>query len=349
MKREVYSIQMLRGIAALLVVIYHTQGFVHKYLDKYALEPSFLTSPGRIMNFGSCGVDIFFVISGFIMAYITYNKHCQTGYPKTFLWKRIVRIVPLYWFYTTIIAGLLFFFPYLFNTATFDLHGLVLSYFFIPYTPVALNQAPVLAVGWTLTYEMYFYLLVSIGLFFQKKIFSVVLGCFFIVSIWIGNYIGSNPVLDVLTNPYLLEFYAGYSIGILFNSNVKIGKKIAFVSLVSSILISFCWIMDVFSAHRFFAYGVPAILLVFGCVFLEKNGCIRHFDMLKKLGDSSYSIYLSHSIALPAVGKVLLLLGKLKIFSASFFVFFIPIICCILGYILYRVLEVPILKFFQKK
>lgn len=71
--------------------------------------------------------------------------------------------------------------------------------------------------------------------------------------------------------------------------------------------------------------------------------------MLKKLGDSSYSIYLSHSIALPAVGKVLLLLGKLKIFSASFFVFFIPIICCILGYILYRVLEVPILKFFQKK
>src|SRR5262249_39672775 len=130
------SLQALRAVAALSVVLYHID-FI-----------------GR----GAFGVDIFFVLSGFIICHVTAADR------QHFLLKRLIRIVPLYWARTLVVCALALAAPRLLQTTSDSWMGLLKSLFFIPYEKESGRVYPVLFLGWTLNYEMFFYVVFSIAL-----------------------------------------------------------------------------------------------------------------------------------------------------------------------------------------
>lgn len=162
------SLQFLRALAATLVCIEHIlyEIFV-SFRNNPDAMPSWVT-PG--LPFVS-GVDIFFVLSGFLMVYTTQTM--VGGSKKSswavFLKKRIIRIVPLYWFYTSLMIAVLLIAPQLFGKAQADFWHFVQSYLFIPHERPAGGIRPVLSLGWTLNYEMFFYMVFAAFMFLSQK------------------------------------------------------------------------------------------------------------------------------------------------------------------------------------
>jgi len=151
---RLHALQYLRAVAALIVV------YSHACIQVPAYQP-------YLMKFGSFGVDIFFVISGFIMMYIAKPD----AKPGAFFMNRIRRVVPLYWFFTLLMAGLLLTMPSVFAKAEFNLLQTIQSLFFIPHFSSAHPGEiwPIVPPGWSLIYEMYFYALFGLSLYFAPK------------------------------------------------------------------------------------------------------------------------------------------------------------------------------------
>src|SRR5829696_2873445 len=160
MSRTFFSIQYLRGVAALMVVYTHASVQTQRYAD---VELPFSAH-------GAAGVDIFFVISGFIM-WMTTIGDTPTSKPLPFISRRISRIVPLYWVLTTgiVIVGLVR--PDLLSSTVITVWHVLASFFFIPYPHPADNGSlvPVLIPGWTLNYEMFFYAIFACSLTVKPK------------------------------------------------------------------------------------------------------------------------------------------------------------------------------------
>lgn len=211
MRGTLYSVQVLRGVAALLVVVLHA--YVH--LEARDIIPD-VPLP---VNSGRAGVDIFFVISGFIMVYISGDKFGRAGAPLDFLVKRVIRVVPIYWFYTLLMASFLFFAPHLFSHGkTFDATHLLASLAFIPWQDSLGNIKPILQVGWTLNYEMYFYVVFAFLLIFSARFFLVLLVSILLAGFFAGQVFDSiPPVFSVMTSSLLIEFLMGCLIGIAFS------------------------------------------------------------------------------------------------------------------------------------
>src|ERR1700730_16181483 len=140
--RAIVSVQALRAIAALAVVLCHADQ-IHRWLlglkDPYPLEQL------------ASGVDLFFVISGFVMVYSSRDLFAVKGAARTFFTRRVARIVPPYWAVMVIAIPLM--------ALPSDWRSLLGSYLFIPYRAPGDNIVPVYGVGWTLNFEMFFYAL----------------------------------------------------------------------------------------------------------------------------------------------------------------------------------------------
>ena len=135
---RVQTIQALRAVAALLVVVYHA-------FDMWDLR----IGPGLSWTNGAAGVDIFFVVSGFVMVVSSQRLLSQPRGWLTFMRHRIVRIVPLYWLLTTLKLALVVFFADLALRSNLDLDYVVRSYLFLPVVDSAGHFRPLLSVGWT--------------------------------------------------------------------------------------------------------------------------------------------------------------------------------------------------------
>lgn len=150
------NVQMLRALAAINVVIFHSLFSANKYNMPVTLF-------AFLKDWGASGVDLFFVISGFIMFYIQYHKNRTC---LSFFKDRLLRIAPLYWLLTCFLGLLLLISPFLFREMTFSFKWLLSSILFSSNT--LMGSLPLLYVGWTLEYEMLFYLLFSISLLMKK-------------------------------------------------------------------------------------------------------------------------------------------------------------------------------------
>jgi exopolysaccharide production protein ExoZ len=200
--KPITVIQSLRGIAAMMVVWSHSLGQVSD-------TPRFIHLP----EFGHYGVDLFFVISGFIMLVTTWDKPIT---PRQFIGHRIRRVVPLYWTATLVMVGIAMVAPSLFKTLQFDTTSLLKSLLFIPYHSLSFpgTMFPLLTPGWTLDYEMFFYALFAISLFLKQIDRLPVMLCTLICSVATGMVMQPQSViLQVYTSPRLLEFAAGMALG----------------------------------------------------------------------------------------------------------------------------------------
>ena len=211
------NIQFLRAIAALMVVFYHVDG--HSYAAGGAFSSFFFN---YVTQFGYAGVDMFFVISGYIM-WRTTRKVATGKHVIKFAYSRATRIYLGYWPYFLLLLLMV----YLTNPAEIARLDLVDSFFL---TSTAVNEL-LLPVSWTLTFELYFYLCFTILLFaVNKERLPYVLGFLFIliitVQIWarffVGVYQGNFDEFYYLytffVSSYCLEFIAGCFVAIFFES-----------------------------------------------------------------------------------------------------------------------------------
>lgn len=344
-KRSWQSVQALRAIAALAIVVFHTWEMLVSYTEGTGL---FLRLD-RIWSMGAAGVDLFFIISGFIIVYSTREKFQMPKGSRIFLAKRAIRIVPLYWIYS-ILFLLLVLYPGTLKKTIFSLKYTLLSFLFIPAAnPATGLPLPLLPQGWTLSYEVYFYLLFALLLTQKKKFLLPTITLFFGASVLAGLWFEiDNPVIKVIVSPLLLEFVLGCLLAYLLPRKT-INNSLCYLLIVMgliSFLLSSC--LSTASHYRLLLWGAPGFLLMSGLVFLEKNDSIRIPSLLVKLGNSSYSLYLSH-IFVTLIFSTLLKMKAMPLFLGNDAIAIITIITClVIGHTSYLLVEKKLHKTFRK-
>ncbi|MCR6498294.1 acyltransferase [Shinella sp. CPCC 101442] len=283
-----YGIQYLRAFAALAVVLFH------------AAERT-----GHAFAIGAAGVDVFFVISGFIMWVIVERR---TVSPGRFLIERIRRIVPVYWLATGVmVAGAL---AGLFPNLVLSGSHVAASLLFLPArSPSSGELWPVLVQGWTLNYEMFFYLVFAACLALPSRMRLTVMAAAFGLLVILGLVVESDaPLFLMYTRPIILEFVAGMLIARLW-LNGHVPRRPLALALIGLGLAGFATIGILRLPFDEWTCGPLACALVYGTVALEKHGGIVRFSLPAMLGDASYSIYLWHTFAISVAAKAAVLGG----------------------------------------
>lgn len=289
---EFNGVQALRGLAAGMVVIYHATQVWSNQAGENVNDLAWMN--------GAAGVDIFFVISGFVMLMSSAGK--VGAHPaRSFLERRWIRIVPLYWIMTSVaLVQTLVLAHHIMGTGWNHLGEsfsyVVASYLFVPWHNSAGETVPLLRVGWTLSYEMFFYFLFACALALRVSVVRfltpVLLGLTFI-----GMFRGaSSPTFTCLASPLLLEFLAGVLVAYAVLQGLRLQWWIAAL-LAGGGLVALAIAPDQHVVMmRALVWGVPAVGVVLGVVMLEGRfgRSIPRWALL--LGDSSYSLYLSHLI-----------------------------------------------------
>lgn len=280
------SIQYLRAIAAISVVFFHVS-------EAYGLE----------FKIGAAGVDIFFVLSGFIMWVTTETR--PVG-PQEFMLRRLIRIVPLYWIATAATFVVAMLKPQFFFNADLSIWNLIGSLFFLP---VMKDEAlrPVVEQGWTLSYEMFFYLIFAISLLLPElRRFWFLMAA--LVTVVVAHYLLPFNYVRIFTEPIILEFAAGIVIGRLWKQGFRLSFRVAVGLMIAGFVLLLA--RDLM-AHfdRVVRWGVPAVLLVLGAVFAERERGAPKLAFLQFLGDASYSIYIWHVLTGVMVTALLLRVG----------------------------------------
>jgi len=333
--KTLFTVQALRALAASAVVSYHALFMLVRNGGYSFVVP----------NIGASGVDLFFVISGFIMVYTTYGSFCQPKATAAFIRRRAIRIIPIYWLYTTLIVLLLAFAPGLFSETKFNWQNVISSYLFLLSKNSKGDVGTVLQTGWTLCFEVYFYFLFAILINFPRKYFLIISGGVFMVGITLGTSKLVTPTwATVATDPILFEFYLGVAIAFLYMKGFSLQRNLAVAAIILSISTIFVTgDVNVGKWTRVICWGLPGGVLLLSAISLELAG-VKVPRLFVALGDSSYSLYLIHPFLILTVGKVWALLHLSKLLSPAF-TFFVGFSCSIVaGYVLYLVIEKPITR-----
>jgi|AGTN01.1.fsa_nt_gi Predicted acyltransferases len=338
LKKEQYFdvLQVFRGIAALLVVVHHTYisfAFYH-HLDVPML--------GFIASIGKLGVDFFFVLSGFIITYSTFKNRNNASYLRSYYFNRIIKIYTPYLPISVLMILLYTFLPGVSNSDRE--FSLVTSLTLIPY------GNPALAVAWTLIFEMCFYTIYSLN-FVSVRLWNGFLFCWIIYVLVIKLDVESlsNPLLKLLSSWYNLEFLCGIFIAYLIKREILVRKNIV---AITSLLFFISFIIVKYFDLSLFDFHINLLftIAVSGFVYLGvvyQNMKINRKSVSMLLGNSSYSLYLTHSLI-----QVLLV----RILPRSQFQFvtvlklmFVIFICCIIGYGYFLIFEKKLMGIIKKK
>lgn len=315
------NLQHLRAFAALNVVVYHIISAAATYGYEIHLI-SYLT------DWGENGVDIFFVISGFVMLYKQLENKRNV---KDFLILRAIRIIPIYWLLTFIVITIYIFVPFAFRETIVTTEWALASLGFM--STAILGKMPVVYLGWTLEWEMLFYLVFGLGLWFRSLAVTLSVTCLVLIGI-------AFTVSDFI----LLEFVAGLLVAFLFKRNGfnSFGKVSLFLGgLLLSLSIS--EEIRALVGSRVILWGLPSVFIVYGAVAAPQ---IKS-KVGKLLGDASYSIYLIQMLTIPVFYKLIVVLG-IEL-SNDFLALVCLIATAIAGTLMYLFIEKPITHLIKKR
>ena len=305
------SIEALRFFAALAVIAFHLP----------------------ILGFGEFGVDVFFIISGFV---ISLSTETETKY---FFQKRLVRILPTYYFFTIGVFLLAVMFPPLLNNTKPDIFHLLKSLLFIPFDKNGIGHYPLFYVGWTLNYEIYFYALFAIALKISKK-HRTILSTLLISVVFIFGKGFSYFPLQVYSNSIVYEFVIGMAMYEFIV--VRRYKYVLIILLIFLISIIFNRIsLD----ERFFYYGIPSTFFICGTIYFFQDRHMPNFLVI--LGSASYSVYLIHPFVVQIFDKIL------NFHEFTIYYQFLTSVFCILfinisALFFYNLIELPTIKLLRK-
>ena len=312
------TIQALRGLAAYLVLFYHIAAMERSAIAALGTDESPLV--GGIFRNGYAGVDLFFVISGFIMVYVTAKRPENLATVRDFFLARLYRILPPWWLF----AGIMAFYLYLTYGVPWDAEALErtgntgLNYIIRSFLLLPQPNFPVLGVGWTLVHEMYFYVGFALILLFPRRFLplllllwggAVVIGASFgLTNVYANDFVGLAFYLMTL------EFIAGALVGWAFVKGFRPFPGIAFLLGLVSFLVVLAvlppYVPNLLTWGRVAAFTLPCALMVYGAAGLQArlgHGWVAR--TMTRLGDWSFALYLSHMIVLSGLRKGLPLLA----------------------------------------
>jgi exopolysaccharide production protein ExoZ len=298
------NLQNLRALAAYSVVFYHC--LMRFVTPGDPIGRAYLDLP-------SGGVDLFFVISGFVMVHTTRDDEK----PYWFATKRVARIVPLYWAATAIVIAMVLLRDWIFPNVQITAESIFSSLFFIPHTDASGKAFPILGVGWTLNYEMMFYALFAISLFLPTA-WRLIAVISMITLVWLtatiakaANVGGGSVIADFYAHPIIFEFAAGCIIA----HALRMPAVVAFVrgtpmwpiALVGFAAFLLLPALAPAGTSTVLRYGAPAVLVVFAVAAQDLYRAPARESFVTRLGDASYSAYLLHPIVIAIMGQAALL------------------------------------------
>lgn len=323
---HIESLQALRGFAAVSVMLFHGTGMMWNMWGYDYLSWSFAG--------GFSGVDLFFVLSGFI---IYYTNRIRPTTPAEFLLKRFIRLYPVYWVVILILLVEHYLFPSP-NQAYKNDPFLVLNAFLLVPQVQGLVHA-----AWTLSYEVMFYLLFALFHFCGRKYFWV----WFLA--WIGFLFFRTDLLPEVFKslihsdfviPIFSEFLLGCFVAELYLKNIKWASR---VSLVVGIIAFFVSWTFYHHTRWGLAFGLPAACIIYGLVNVRP----AIPEWLLQLGNASYSLYLVHGPALSLALRATDFLGLVDYVAHPAGATFMFALVALAGWLFYRLVENPLLVFLR--
>ena len=334
------SIQMLRGLAAFAVMMSHLYAIELNAIDIRGSGDAALLGP--VWEKGFAGVDLFFIISGFIMVYVTAGRERGAASAADFLIARATRIYPLWWLFMGITA--IYFMA---------IHG-------VPGDPIQFQQAghseavyllnsalllpqaghPALGIGWTLIHEMYFYVVFGAFLFAPQRWLPVLLALWalFVVACDVAGYSNYYPtnLFELANYPMTIEFIAGAFIAMLVMSGRRTWALPLTLIGAGAFIVSMFVFSNADSEYtlrwgRVLWFGLPAAVLIYGISSFEADGGLRRenwpgslknlssffWRILVRLGDISFALYLGHILAISGLKRLFEYgAGQLSVFGA---------------------------------
>lgn len=323
-KKLLYYVQCLRGLASLLVCGFHTRYWIN--LNDSSKLGDFLFAKGLY------GVELFFIISGFIMIYTTKDNFLQSQYKysKLFIKKRIIRIAPLYTI-LTIVWYIIFIDSFNWNVFI----KIIKSIMFIPY-----NEFPILYLGWSLNYEMFFYLIFAISLLFGHYKYKVLL-IFFMIFISLQHFKYQNSYLNMISSFQLNYFLVGVLLGLFRNKIIITNSHISLVLIVVSMFILILFLFNYVKINNKIGLLLFFTFIVYSVINFDFSQIKINLNALYFLGNISYSLYLFH----PFIPNLLkehfdIFPGIFKIDLLNYFFYILMMLSIILfSYILYHLIE----------
>lgn len=343
---KIYSLQVFRGLAAVMVLLAHANIMLNRELFSGAII------------IGYVGVDFFFVLSGFIIM-LTSRKDIGTGKVMPYIRKRLTRVYPPYILYTIITIAISYaYFIYtgagIVTWIDINVLNVIKSISLYPISQ-DITPPPIIPVAWTLSYEMLFYAVFASAFFIKGRGYV-----FFVAILWLSiisiskilSLSFENNILSMLLSLRNIEFIMGcalaYFVGVVVNWKVS-----ALTLMIGLILLVISWHntlngFSVTTLGNWAAFGVPFAMIIFGATRLEslvhnKEGKI--FRFLVYLGDASYSIYLVHFIVIMICKRAILdrgmTIGYIEFWATSS-------IALIVSIAMYSLIEKPIMRLFNR-
>lgn len=332
------SIQWLRAIAAVMVAMHHAI----YYSDSLSHQFGGREFQGYFSL--SFGIHIFFVVSGFIMIHTTANFG-DAGAWRAFLTRRLIRVVPLYWLLTTVMVIGLIISPHFFDIATDKFKYILGSYFFIPVLRIEGDLRPILGQGWTLDYEMFFYVAFAFAVLLPRRRAIALLTLGFVALAWAGRNLDiSTPVMFTWTDGMILEFLVGIYVGLAYEKNVRLPGWAASLAIVAGLGLG---VMD-YPGPTLIVAGIPAALVVGGFVLGPRIKDTFATGLLARVGDASYSLYLTHAIILKLAYQAWIA-GVGKRLPVSVFFILSMVAAILAGLLVHYVVERPMTKYLRSK
>jgi peptidoglycan/LPS O-acetylase OafA/YrhL len=317
------NIELLRFIAALAVVYFHAVG---------TLRAGVFTEigPNPLTELGAAGVDVFFVISGFVI-FLSLTRKNRT--PIEFARDRLIRLVPAYWILTVSHLVILASVAILRGAEVpFDFSWTTQSLFFVS-QPLG-NNLPLISQGWSLEIEMLFYTLVAVGLIIKNPVANIVFPAVALVSL-----VGFGLLPDLA-----LEFIFGGLLGFLY-TRIKFPALIAIgAGVIGIVLFVAPVLLGAVDAPRWVTWGLPSMLVVFSAINLPQ----LNWKILPTLGAASYPVYLLHMMVINIVSPIT------SMFGSSNAMFFVALASClilsqVLGIVFDKLVDKPISRFLKAR
>ena len=326
-------LQGLRAYAALPVVLFHT-GY---------------TVPG-VNKIGIFGVHMFFLLSGYIMAQICATER------NAFVRRRLIRVIPSYWFMTLLLYCVAVFFPHLLNATRAAPSELLKSLFFIPFQKSNGLFQPILFVGWTINYEMYFYILLGLAiLLWPRRPILLASSALLAIACVCSFFASSNAIAKFYSDPVILEFIFGllaYQCVTVVPEQTRMRAKYLLLGTFVATLI----LLPTIEAFGLFSYlpyvvrfGPLSFLLICSSCMLALNGNDLRIGWIVLIGDASYTLYLVH----PYVEMVLDRIVARKLpwlhITTTFGCLFAVALAFVISVFLYVRVEKPMLRYLNRK
>ncbi|AQW29139.1 acyltransferase [Ralstonia syzygii subsp. celebesensis] len=342
--KSLQSIQALRGVAALYVVLFHAR-VVLPLWSKEATD-----TLHEVFSRGFAGVDLFFVISGFIMAWVCVLSRNRPDSVLSYAIKRFFRVAPPYWLATFLAVFLIGR-----NSTSDEFLGAIL---FLPSdaSVAPFYGYPLHSVGWTLNYEILFYGIFAIALLAGRWSLLAAAASLLALAITVPVVYalpvtldatrvipGIDPYLAMASNPLVLEFVFGiaaaYTYDLLRGKIPAVGI-LAFCAAAIALLV---FGLQHATNHSPLWLGLPSMLLVLGAVLAEDAGLLHVPDWMVKIGEMSFAIYLTHWIVVQNVSaKLAPGVGTAGLYGQMFFVIGATLLVSLYWY---RWIEMPFVRF----